>query len=329
MPKSVGHPVAEEPAWSTTAERGSAAALRLVAWLYQVFGRHFCVVILYPVAAYFFLFGTTIRRASRDYFDTLWATPAGRQALGRAPRSLDTYWHVYEFAVQILDRMVLWGGGFDKIEVRHTGGERLLQLAEDRQGAILVGAHLGSFDIPRLLAARYGLVVNVLMFTEHAERITSFLHRLDHSGMTRVLPLDPSPVRTAFNIKACIDRGELVAVLVDRLPAVGHEQGAGVTFLGRPVTFSLGPFLLGAVLGCPLLSSICVRVGDGTYETTVQPLSDAGRVRRCDRQQHSRQLLEGYVRHLETYCYRVPYQWFNFYDFWDERAQVRRSERGG
>jgi len=36
----------------------------------------------------------------------------------------------------------------------------------------------------------------------------------------------------------------------------------------------------------------------------------------------ARELLAGYATLLESACTRLPFQWFNFYDFWGDDAET-------
>lgn len=307
------------------------AAMRAMGFLHRTFGRRIASILLRPAAAYYYLTAPESTQTTLDYLRTLrrWS---GGSVPPLEPRSADGYHHIVSFGTNLYDRMVAWGGGFRSFTFDHRGSEHLFHYARTGQGGILLGAHIGSFDMPRILAGQYGVVLNVLMFTDHAERITSFFERLDPSSTLRVLRLDPSSVQTGFAIKTCIDRGEFVAILADRVPPGSKEQIELVDFLGRPAPFPLSPFLLACTLGCPLLTSICVRTGDDRYEAAVEVLREGGRVPRAERRQQARRLLEAYVATLEDYCRRWPMQWFNFYDYWrlgefeDERR--RRSAVG-
>src|SRR5690606_19244171 len=161
--------------WSGLAERGSMAALRAMAWIYRVLGRRTAQLALYPVVAYFFVRERDSRAASRRWLERVWASPEGRRHLRRRPGFFSPFWHYHEFAVQILDRMVLWGGGIDAFRMEHRGGEYLTALARARRGGLLLGAHLGSFDMARELAAAPHFTLNAVMFTAHAERLQRFL----------------------------------------------------------------------------------------------------------------------------------------------------------
>ncbi|HYB99544.1 MAG TPA: hypothetical protein VEC57_10485 [Candidatus Limnocylindrales bacterium] len=315
--------------WGRIPERGSLAWLRIMNAIYRGLGRRACLWVLYPVAFYFTLFAGTARRASRGYLATLWQTPQGRAALGREPGLAMTFRHIHEFSINIFDRMVAWGGGLGQIRFTHDGSEILFDHAASGRGAILMGAHLGSFDMMRLLADKYTMTVNVLMFTRHAARINTFFEQLDPTSRVRVLEVEPGSMRTAFVIKECIDRGEFVGILGDRIHPGGRDRPVEISFLGRPAMFSLTPFLLATLLGCPLIFTQCLRLDDATYESSARLLGDGSYPRR-GRALRARQLLEAYVAELERSCFRAPYQWFNFFDYWqgDKAGHQRRSGVG-
>jgi len=306
--------------WVGLAERGSVGALRLGALAYRLAGPRLMKILLLPVVGYFFVTVPRVRRASRDYLETLYSLPQGREALGHPPGWRDEWRHLKDFTMSLMDRLTVWAGQFQSVDFDHCGSEHLFRLAREGRGGILVGSHLGSFDLMRLLAGRYDVVVNVLMFTDNAERIQVFFERFDPDSRVRVIQMDPSSMRTAFEIRACLERGEFVGILADRPPPrIGHRS-ASVPFLGRPAEFSLGPFLLAAVLGAPLLFAVCVSQDDSRYLAVVEPLWEGEGVPRGERDKLARELLSAYVARLETYCIRTPFQWFNFYDFWGPEA---------
>ena len=219
--------MSQVPAWQQLAEVGSIGALRAMNFLYRSFGRRFVVAVLYPIVVYFYLRHRRVRDASRAYLTAL-AAAAG----GPLPGRRDVFRHLFEFAVQLFDRMVSWGDSFDRMELEKSRSIALLELARTGRGGILVGAHLGSFDLLRLVADRYQVRVNVLMFTAHADRINAFFARLDPRSRVRVLPIDPDSVQTAFTVRRCVEQGEFVGILADRVPPGGRGRTEAVRFLG-------------------------------------------------------------------------------------------------
>lgn len=302
--------------WTRVAESGTTGALRLGGWLHRTLGRAPTVALLWLPALYYVVRRSDVRRASRAYLARVWAAPEGRAVLGRPPGFADVVGHVHAFAESLYDRLVVWGGALDSLEVTHDGSGRIFGLARGGRGALLLGAHLGSFDLLWLLSRKYRLAVNVVAFYDNARRINAFFESHAPDARVRVIPLDPASVRAAFEIRACLERGEFVVILADRV-APGRTARAGTaTFLGRPARFPLGPFELAGVLDCPVLFALCVRTGTARYETILRELGAPGRVPRREREKQARELLERYTRLLESFCLRTPFQWFNFYDFW-------------
>jgi len=299
--------------WSRFGERGTMGALRFGRACYRVLGRG-ARLLLIPAVVWFYVKERAWNGWSRRHLEAVWGHPEGRAALGRRPGPFAAFRHYFEFAVQTFDRMALWGGGAEHFTMEHQGSEHLFALAREERGALLLGAHLGSFDMARTLARDYGLVLNVVMFTGNAERINRLFEEIDPESRVRVVSLDPTSVRTAFEIKACLDRGELVGILADRVPVGSREKPIAVPFLGRQRAFPSSPFLLATLLGCPVLLSLCVRTGPSRYYTWVTPLSDGRRLPRAERAKGAEELVRAYAAELEAACLRHPHQWFNFYD---------------
>jgi predicted LPLAT superfamily acyltransferase len=290
-------------------------------WVLRHLGRRTSLAIVSSAGAFFALRGRAARRASRRYLERVAASAEGRAALGRAgPRLRGVLRHFHEFALVVFDRMVAWTGALERIEFEHDGSGDLFALAEKGEGALLLGAHVGSLDMMGLVARRHDLKVNIVAFQRNAERINAFLRSLGGEN-ARVIELDPGSIATALALRACVERGEFVAMMADRVaPGAGPKHTLRAPFLGREASFPLGPFRLASVLGCPVQLAFCLRRGDARYTTVMRPLAPAERVPRAARDAWTRALLGRYVAEIEAVCRRHPYQWFNFFDFWEEEV---------
>jgi len=224
--------------------------------------------------------------------------------------------HIHSFAVSIYDRLVVWGGALDSYQVEHDGSEKIFELAKQGRGALLLGAHLGSFELLWFLSREYDLAVNVVVYHQNAQRVNQFFDSISPDVHVRAIALDPTSIHAAFEIKACIERGEFVVILADRVGAGAGARYAEATFLGKPARFPMGPFLLAGAIGCPVLMALCIRTDTARYQTVLRPLRDAGRVPRREREKYAQELMGQYVAVLETYCERHPLEWFNYFEFW-------------
>lgn len=304
--------------WLSVAERGSLIGMHFIIWCYRLFGRRLCSYLILPIVGYFLLTGRTARQASRRYLSRLHAWSGGSGTLDHEPGLTDSFLHFRQFALNILDRASFFLSDAADFEIIVHGKEHLDQLAEEKRGAILLSAHLGSFDALRLLAHQAGVAVNVIMFLRNARMINTVFKRLNPDLHVRIINLDPTSPQPVFDIRACVQRGELVGTLGDRVGVSGDIRISRVPFLGLPAAFPHGPFLLAAVLKCPVLLMIGLRVSDTTYEVFVEPLAAQVALPSTERAKRLDELVTAYVRRLEHYCLRAPYQWFNFYDFWDD-----------
>lgn len=312
----------EAQGWSRIAERGSLLGMRITVWCYRVLGRRACLALVYCIVSYFYLTDRAGRRASRRFFERVWRHPEGRAVLDAAPTWRDDFRRYQAFGISIIDRIAIWSGNTDEFDFEVHGVELVDRLAEEGQGALVLGAHLGSFDALRLLAERVKTTVNVLMFTEHAKRINRIFRELSPNAEARVIAVDPGSVRSVFEVRACLERGEVVAILGDRVEPGDRGRTSRVPLLGDPVDLPQAPFLLAHLLGCNVFLMLALRVGDGKYEVFTEKLSDPVRLRRAEREKHMGELVSAFAGRLEHYTLMAPDQWFNFFDYWgDDEAR--------
>ena len=309
--------------WHQKEERGSSLGIRITVWVYRVLGRRLARVLLLGIVSYFFVFGRNERRASRDYLERLYATPAGAEALGHPPSWRDVFRHIYEFGAMVLDRVGFWLGGPDDFEIDVHGWNELDRVATEGRGALFLGSHLGSFDSMRLLAyEKSPISVHVLMYVENAERINRVLRQLsgtqDDRPPPQVIPIVPGSVQHALDVRAKLKRGEVVAILADRVHPNEMDRVARVDFLGGTARLPEGPFLLAGTLRCPVLMMTSLRAGPGRYEVYVERLGDALELPRGSRAEAVRAHAQDFATRLEAHVLRAPHQWFNFFPFWEE-----------
>jgi predicted LPLAT superfamily acyltransferase len=314
--------VSERQGWISRAERGSAILLRFAVWYRLTLGRPLTALILYPTVTYFFLTSRIARRASREYLQRLYEHRGVAPGHSGSPRWWHVFLHILAFSENTLDRFCFWAGRYDQFDVTFDGREHLMRYVDSERGAILLGAHFGSFDALRVLASAHDIVVNVVMFTDNARQINAVFKSLDPDSELRVIEIDPTSVRSVFEVKRCLDRGEFVAILGDRLGLGGRDRIARVDFLGDVAQFPQSPFLLSVILRAPVLFTVAVRTGPFQYHVIAEPFWDGEAVPRSERAKAVQECIDRFASSLERYCAMAPLQWFNFYDFWADGERV-------
>lgn len=292
------------PGWAAKPERSNALAIRFIVWVALTLGRSVARLFLYPICLYFLLFAGEARTASKKYL---------RKVLGREARVSDGFRHIHTFASTILDRVFLLNGRFDKFDVHaHLDGAAQAMIA-NKQGCILLGAHLGSFEIARAYADEIdGPSASVVMYEENARKLNAVLKAINPDLMQQVIAL--GKIDSMLKVEQALQRGEFIGILADR----GLEQGgASVTcdFLGAPAKFPNGPLRMAYMLKSPVLLMVAVYRGGNRYDLYFEELMDMSNVE-LPRNELIRQAQQRYVARIEHYCRNAPYNWFNFYDFW-------------
>ena len=290
--------------WAAQPERGSAALLAIMIFLALRLGRPLARLILHLIAAYFFVFAPKARRSARAYL---------RRALGREPGARDRYRQVFSFAATILDRLYLTRGRYELFDVSIEGEELMGAALARGKGAFLLGSHLGSFEMMSAVGRRRpGLRVALAMYAQRANRVATLVARESLAGAPEVIPL--GRLESMLRIRDCLEEGKFVGMLADRTFGDGPAQA--VSFLGAPALFPSGPMRVAAALRRPVIFMAGLYRGGNRYHVVFRPLIDFSQLMPGAREGAVREGIERFAALLEECCRRDPYNWFNFYDFW-------------
>ena len=296
------------PDWRRQQEKSHLAILKLMVWISLTFGRRIGRVVLYGIAAYYVLFAAAARRASRAYL--------GR-ALGRWAEWSDGFRHVLSFASTIHDRIYLLNDRFDLFDIEVIGAEELHAALERQPGALLIGAHLGSFEVLRAVArGRAGLKVAILMYEENARKINATLEAINPAASADIIAL--GRMDSMLQARDRLDQGYLVGMLADR--GLGDDATVDCEFLGEMAPFPVGPWRMAAMLRRPVFFMTGLYLGANRYQIHFEPLADFSAASRADLGAATSAAQQRYVDRLAHFCRLAPYNWFNFFDFW-QRAR--------
>ena len=278
--------------------------LRLITWISTALGRRQALVILHLIAGYFLLFAPTARRASRTYLT---------RVLGRPARIRHIYRHFLTFAATIHDRIYLLDNRFDLFDINVHQPADIDAAVAAGQGVLLLGAHLGSFEVLRAVGRQHpGLYVVMVMYEQNAKRINAMLSTINPAAEQNIIPL--GRMDSMIRVQEQLEKGALVGLLGDR--SFGMEKVQPITFLGEPALWPSGPFRVAAILRRQVFFMVGLHTGPGKYEIFFDELANFKNIERADREAAIQKAMEKYVKLLERCCHMAPYNWFNFFDFW-------------
>jgi predicted LPLAT superfamily acyltransferase len=302
--------------WLDLKEQGSAAGLWFMVVLSTLGGRLPARLFLRLLTPYYMALAGPARRASRDYL---------QQIHGRATWSM-VHDHLLTFAQCTLDRLFLVQGKVDLFDVTSHGQEHLEQLLERRQGALLLGAHLGSFEALQRLADDRNIPINIIGYFRNARMINRTLRHLNPNSQARLLEFVPENIEFILRVRERIEQGEIVAILADRTRPGGRQTV--VDFLGQRAPLPTGPYLLASVLKCPVYLTFGLYSAPNRYDLYCEPFAERIVLPRRGRRRALHEWAQRFATRLESYCRLDPDNWFNFYDFWEPRPNSRAPGLG-
>lgn len=278
--------------------------LRVMTWISLRLGRRVGRLVLHLIAAYFLLFAPASRRASRSYL---------ARALGRSPGWRDLYAHFFTFAATIHDRLYLANGRFDLFAFDVHGEDALQRLLADGRGLFLIGAHLGSFDVIRAIGRQHtDLRVAMLMHEDNARKISAMLAAINPEAVQDIIGL--GHIDSMLKVQERLDAGGMVGMLADRTP--GNDARYPVRILGTDAHLPGGPFRMAALLRRPVVFMTGLYLGGNRYAIHFDTLADFSDIARGQRDAAVQAAITRYAELLDHYCRQAPYNWFNFFDFW-------------
>ncbi|MEM1417390.1 MAG: glycosyltransferase [Myxococcota bacterium] len=301
-----GHRRAATRSWRDVPERGSVLGIALLVKLATLFGRWPARQIVRLIALYYALTAGAARRAVKGFLERV-GEPAGFWAQHR---------QILRFAQVSLDALFFLQGKLRPFDIDRNGYEHLAKLRDTGTGAVLLGAHLGSFHALRGQGRSEELRLHPLVFTENAQRYNAVLRELDPGSKTELVHADEKDMGFVLKLRRIVEEGGIVAILADRV----HEgtRSVEVDFLGGRARLPLGPYLLASTLRCPVYFTCGLHRAPNRYELHCIPFAERIVLPRGKRMEAAQEHAQRYADLLADKCRDAPDNWFNFYDFWSD-----------
>jgi predicted LPLAT superfamily acyltransferase len=220
------------------------------------------------------------------------------------------------FATKALDTFIAWATPERSGPVTVIGAEPLDSFAVEGRGILLIVSHLGNSELSRArLADRFQKDINALVYTRHAALYNRVIKTVRPDVEHHTIPVTEVGPATAINLRERIERGEWIAIAGDRIPLTGEARTSRASFLGDEAPFSHGPYVLAALMGCPVYLMFCLREADG-HTVYFEHFADRIELPRGSRDRVLAESAARYAKRLEHFCLHAPMQFYNFFDFW-------------
>ena len=300
----------ESSHWTARRERGSLWAVKLMIRLSLTLGRAPTRPILWLISGYFVMAAHQARHASRDYLSRVF----GRRA---------SLWHVFQhflcFSTTIHDRIFILNKQADLFDIRMHGEGAMHAMNDMHGGLLLFGAHMGSFDALRAAARTLTeRTVTMAMYEENARKISQMLADINPEAASGILPL--GRFDSMLEIQDRLANGQIVGILADR--SFGKSEMRPMPVLGTDAPLPISAFRMAALLRVPVFFMVSLYRGGNRYDVYFEQLANFKDYLPSEKEAVMTEARRNYAKMLTRFCREAPYNWFNFFEFWNADASA-------
>jgi predicted LPLAT superfamily acyltransferase len=294
--------------WQSRPEGGGHFAIWLIRAIALYGGRPLGRLLLYPITLYFYLRRRPEREASRHFLERVLGKPVGAWQVMK---------HLHAFAAITFDRIFLLAHGEKDFDITVEGLDALETALAQGKGLLLMGSHQGSFEALRAISSRRpDITLRVVLDKQKTPAMTELLEALAPDIGVNVIDASLGGASITLAMAEACEKGAMVALLADR--GREHEVLRRTLFLGTPAPFPVGPWLLAHSLRVPVMLCFGLYEGGNRYRLVFEPFADPVEIPRQNRARALDAWIARYASRVEHYVHVAPFNWFNFYDFWQQ-----------
>ncbi|HRG89846.1 MAG TPA: lysophospholipid acyltransferase family protein [Chitinophagales bacterium] len=280
--------------------RGNKLGYSIFVFLFKNFGVYPAYFVLYFVVLYYFFFSPETSRHIYYFFNK-------RIGYGTIKSVFKIYISYYRLGQMLIDKVMIMSGMKDKFTSQSFGAENLRAIVAGNKGGILLGAHLGNWEIAGHYLMNYGDTINILVYDREHEQIKEYLENVTGGRKFKLIPIKDD-LSHIYEIGEALGRNEIIATTADRFLADGKTRS--VKFLGEEARFPMGIFQIIKTFRANYSFVYGIKCSATHYNFYCRPHRTVTKETTID------MILEDYARDLEAMVRETPDQWFNYYDFW-------------
>ncbi len=219
----------------------------------------------------------------------------------------------------LVDKFSVLSGIRDRFSFDFLGESFLHDIVKGGKGGLLIGAHMGNWEVAGELLERLDTKINLVMYDAEKEEIKKVLEESLNRNDMHIIAIKED-FSHLFKIKEAFDRNEMVVMHGDRfLPGTNTIK---VDFMGKPALFPTGPLYLASKHKVPVSYVYALKESASHYsfyatEGKIYPYPSKIKTR----QEEIKKMILDYVKSFESIINKYPLQWFNYYPFWEEEKK--------
>ncbi len=191
---------------------------------------------------------------------------------------------------------------------------------QEKRGILIVTPHLGNWEFGAPILAQRGIKLLVITLEEPDPRLTQMRKESRERWGIETLVIGSNPFAFVEVIRR-LDRGEVVALLVDR----PHPANAvTVELFGKPFAASIAPAELARATGCKIVPVYLPRLEKGYAAHTLPEIEyDRAALRPMEaRQAIAQRIMDAFAPVIRTHLN----QWYHFVPLWSAVEPPKHSK---
>lgn len=239
-----------------------------------------------------------------------------RRRMGFSP--LKAFGFVYlnhcRFGQIILDRFAVYAGQRFDFEIENY--DLFETLSRKEGGFMILSCHVGNYEIAGYVFKANEKRYNALVFSGEADTVMENRNRLLSKNNIRMIPVRED-MSHLFVMNNALSDGEILSIPGDRI--FGSPRFVRCELLGASAKFPLGPYAMAVSHDVPVLSIFVMKETTHQYRVLIRPLQASSADSHLSRQERSAALAQQFANEIDDVVRRYPTQWFNYYEFWNEK----------
>jgi predicted LPLAT superfamily acyltransferase len=283
--------------------KGTVLGYKIFIFFIRKLGVRAAYGLLFFVALYYVFFAGKSTKSIYYYFRKRLKYSTLKSLVG-------IYKSYYTFGKTIIDKAAISSGLKNQFTHECDGVENIIDLLDKKQGGIMISAHVGNFEIAEFFFEEIDTRSQISLVTTDAEHrnIKEYMEKVTmRSNIKFILVKDD--MSHIFEINNALTNGELVCFTGDRY--MKTSKVLSESLMGKEANFPAGPFVLASRLNVPVLFVYVMKETNKHYHLYAR----RAEVKNRDAQG----LLKKYTESVEWMLKKYPYQWFNYFDFWETK----------
>ncbi len=227
---------------------------------------------------------------------------------------ISLYKNFLVFGKVLIDKIVILAGFSGKFTFDYEGEEYLHEMANAGKGGLILGAHVGNWEIAGHLLKRIERPVHIVMYDGERSNIKEMLEEITGQRSFSIITIKDNDLSHVFTISEVLKKGDLIAMHGDRFRQGSRTQAC--KFFEHNAKFPLGPYYIAAQFNVPVCFVSTMKETNSHYHFYATPpilISNENSKKKAEAIRNS---ATSYSVELEKKVRQYPLQWFNFYNFW-------------